>query len=149
MYKNILVATDGTKFSSAAIAEAANLAKQLGSKLVLFYAAPHLHLPALSEGLSAPARTDERKTAIKDMDAEAEKVLASAATSVNLDGVTVERQFTVGGSPYEEIIQAAKVFKCDLIIMGSHGRSGVSAVLLGSVTNKVLTHSTIPVMVVR
>src|ERR1035437_1444624 len=149
MYKNILVATDGTKFSSAAIAEAANLAKTLGSKLVLFYAAPHLHLPALSEGLSAPARTDERDTSIKDMDAEAEKVLASAATSVNLEGVTVERQFTVGGSPYEEIIQAAKVFKCDLIIMGSHGRSGMSAVLLGSVTHKVLIHTTIPVMVVR
>jgi len=149
MYKNILVATDGTEFSSAAISEAAKLAKQLGSKLVLFYAAPHLHLPPLSEGMSASTRTDERDAAIKDMDAEAEMVLASAATNVNLDGVTFERQFTVGGSPYEEIIQAAKVYKCGLIIMGSHGRSGLSAVLLGSVANKVLTHSTIPVMVVR
>jgi len=149
MYKSILVPIDGTNFSNAAIAEAANLAKSFGSKLVLFYAAPHYHLFSLNEGLSAPARTDERKTAIKDMDAEAEMVLASAATNVNLEGVTVERQFTVGESPYEAIIRAAKVFKCGLIIMGSHGRSGISAVLLGSVTHKVLTYSSIPVMVVR
>jgi nucleotide-binding universal stress UspA family protein len=149
MYKSILVATDGTKFSSAAIAEAANLAKQFGSKLVLFYAAPHLHLSALSEGFSAPARTDERKSAMKQMEAEAEKILASAASNVDLEGVTVEKQFTVSDSPYEAIIEAAKMFKCELIVMGSHGRSGMSAVLLGSVTNKVLTHSTIPVLVVR
>ena len=83
------------------------------------------------------------------MEAEAEKILASAASNVDLEGVTVEKQFTVSDSPYEAIIEAAKMFKCELIVMGSHGRSGMSAVLLGSVTNKVLTHSTIPVLVVR
>jgi nucleotide-binding universal stress UspA family protein len=149
MYKSILVATDGTKFSSAAIAEAASLAKQLGSKLVLFYAAPHLHLSALSEGFSAPARTNERESALKEMEEEAEKILASAATNVNFEGVTVEKQFTVSESPYEAIIEAAKMFKCGLIVMGSHGRSGMSAVLLGSVAHKVLTHSSVPVLVVR
>ena len=149
MYKSILVATDGTKFSGAATREAAKLARKFGSKLVLFYAAPHLHLPALSEGLSAPARTDERKNAMMQMEAEAEKILASAATGVNLEGVTFEKQFTVSDSPYEAILEAAKMFNCELIVMGSHGRSGISAVLLGSVTHKVLTHSTLPVMVVR
>ena len=83
------------------------------------------------------------------MEAEAEKILASAATGVNLEGVTFEKQFTVSDSPYEAILEAAKMFNCELIVMGSHGRSGISAVLLGSVTHKVLTHSTLPVMVVR
>ena len=149
MYKNILVPTDGTKLSSSAISEAAKLAKQFGSKLVLFYAAPFPHLSPVSEGMSAPGRTEERESAEREMEAEAEKILASAASSVNLEGVTVERQFTVTDWPHEAIIKAAKTFQCEVIVMASHGRSGISAVLLGSVTNKVLTPSTMPVLVVR
>ena len=61
----------------------------------------------------------------------------------------MEQQFTVSNSPYEAIIEAAKKFECDLIVMASHGRRGVSGVLLGSETQKVLTHSKIPVLVVR
>ena len=86
---------------------------------------------------------------MKAMKAEAETILAAAATSVNLEGVTVERQFVVSDRPYEAIIEAAMMFQCEVIVMGSHGRSGVSAVLLGNVTNKVLAHSTIPVLVVK
>ena len=149
MYKKILVPTDGTKLSISAVAEAAKLARQFGSKLVLFFAASHPHLSPVGEGLSAPGRSEERAHAVKAMQAEAETILASAATSVNLEGVTVERQFTVSDRPYEAIIEAAKMFQCEVIVMGSHGRSGVSAVLLGNVTNKVLAHSTIPVLVVK
>ena len=149
MYKSILVPTDGSEFSGVAIEEAAKLAKELGSQLVLFYAPPHYRLSPLSEGVSAPGRADERKVAIQEMEAEAERILASAAKNVNLAGLTVQREFKVSDSPYEAIIEAAKKLQCELIVMASHGRRGLSGVLLGSETQKVLTHSTIPVLVVR
>ena len=148
MYKSILVPTDGSAFSDAAIQEAAKLAKELGSKVVLFYAAPH-HLPPLTEGFSAPGRPKEIEEAHKAIEREGKTMLASAASNVKLAGVAVEQQCTVSNSPYEAIIEAAKKFQCELIIMGSHGRRGLSGVLLGSETQKVLTHSTIPVLVVR
>jgi nucleotide-binding universal stress UspA family protein len=149
MYKSILVPTDGSEFSDRSIEEAAKLAKELSSKLMLFYAVPHYHLPPLTEGLAIHASSQEKETAKEKMEAEAKAILASAAKNANLTGVTVELQFTMSNSPYEAIIEAAKKFQCELIIMGSHGRSGISGVLLGSVTQKVLTHSTIPVLVVR
>ena len=148
MYKSILVPTDGSELSDAAIKEAAKLAKQLGAKLVLFYAVPHYRLPPISEG-STPAWLDARQTAIKETEAEAKRILASAGGNVNLAGVSVEQQFAVNDSPYEAIIEAANRFQCELIIMASHGRRGLSGVLLGSETQKVLTHSSIPVLVVR
>jgi nucleotide-binding universal stress UspA family protein len=149
MYKRILVSTDGSELSDAAIKEAAKLAKESGAKLVLFHAAPHYHLSPLSEGFSAPGRTDERTLASEAMEAEAERILASAAKNVNLAGVALEQQFTVSNLPYEAIIEAAKKFQCELIVMASHGRRGLAGVLLGSETQKVLTHATIPVLVVR
>ena len=149
MYNSILVPTDGSEFSDAAVREAAKLAEVLGSKLVLFYAVPYYYypLPALTDAPYRPGEMDQERTP-KAMEAEAEEVLASAARHVNL-AVTVERQYAVSNSPYEAIIEAAKKFQCELIVMGSHGRSGLSGVLLGSETRKVLTHSTIPVLVVR
>lgn len=142
MYKNILVPTDGSELSDAAIKEAARLAKELGSKLVLFYA-------PVMQGLSPPIPAKERELVQKAMQDQAEAILASAAKNTNLAGVAVEQHFTVTDSPYEAIIEAAKELQCELIIMASHGRRGLSAVLLGSETQKVLTHSTIPVLVVR
>ena len=82
------------------------------------------------------------------IEGEAKQVLAYAATSSNLAGVAVEQQFTVSNSPCEAIIEAAKAFRCELIVM-SHGRRGISGALLGSETQKVLAHSRIPVLVVR
>ena len=131
MYKSILVPIDGSELSDAAIREAAKLAKAPGSKLVLFYAVPQYQLPPLA------------------IEEEPKRVLAYAAQNFNLAGLNVEQQFTVSNSPYKSIIEAAKVFQCELIVMASHGRHGVSGVLLGSETQKVLTHSSIPVLVVR
>ena len=148
MYSSILVPIDGSEFSEKAAKEAAKLAKELGSKLVLFHAAS-IQLPPLTEGFSAPNRPKVREEAKAEREAEAKQILAYAAGSVNVPGVTVEQQFTVSNSPYEAIINAAKKFGCELIVMASHGRRGISGVLLGSETQKVLTHSTIPVLVVR
>lgn len=149
MYSSILVSTDGSDFSDKAVREAAKLAKELGSQLVLFYAVPHYEMPHLAEGMSAPRYPKEKKEAQRAMEAEAKQILAHSASNVIVAGVTVEQQFTVSHSPYEAIIEAAKKFKCELIVMASHGRRGLSGVVLGSETQKVLTHSTIPVLVVR
>ena len=76
-------------------------------------------------------------------------MLSLAAKKAKLSNGNLEQHFVISNSPYEAIIAAAKKFKCDLIVMASHGRRGVSGVLLGSETQKVLTHSLIPVLVVR
>ena len=149
MYSSILVSTDGSEFSDKAVREAAKLAKELGSKLVLFYAVPHYETSHLAEGMPAPHFTKDNEEAQRAMEAEAKQILAHSAKNVTVAGVAVEQQFTVNHSPYEAIIEAAKKFKCELIVMASHGRRGLSGVVLGSETQKVLTHSTIPVLVVR
>jgi nucleotide-binding universal stress UspA family protein len=148
MYKRILVPTDGSEFSGKAISEAADLAKDLGSELVLFHTASY-HLPPLMEGFSAASRPSEQEQAQKATEAEAQRILAAAASNANLEGVSVRQHFTLGHSPFEAIIDAANAFQCDLVVMASHGRRGLSGVLLGSETQKVLTHSKVPVLVVR
>ncbi len=138
MFDSILVPTDGTKLSEAAIEEAAKLARELKSKLVLFYA-PYIN------GFSAPVRRAERKALAE----EAQKVLASAAASEHLAGVQVEQHYALNHSPAEAIIDAASAYGCDLIIMASHKRRGMSAVVHGSETQRVLRDSKVPVIVVR
>ncbi len=138
MFDNILVPTDGTRLSEAAIREAATLARELNSKLVLFYAPP-------IEGLSAPVRPAERKALAE----EAQKVLASAAANQHLAGVNVEQHYAVSHSAAEAIIDAASAYGSDLIVMASHKRRGMSAVMHGSETRRVLQDSKIPVIVVQ
>ena len=149
MYSSILVTTDGSAFSDKAVGVAAKLAKELGSTLVLLYAVPHYETSYPSEGMSAPHFIKDNEKAQRAMEAGAKQILAHSAKNVIVTGVTVEQQFTVSHSPYEAIIEAAKKFKCELIVMASHGRRGLSGLVLGSETQKVLTHSTIPVLVVR
>ncbi len=148
MYSRILVPVDGSEFSEKAVKEAANLGHALGSKLLLFHAAAE-HVPPLVEGMSAATRPRERAQAKKEIEDWAQAVLSAAAKKAKLSNGNVEQHFEISNSPYEAIIQAAKKHQCDLIVMASHGRRGVSGVLLGSETQKVLTHSLVPVLVVR
>ena len=149
MYSSILVTTDGSKLSDKAVREAAKLAKALGSKLVLFYAVPHYATSHLAEGMSAPHFSKDNEEAQRAMEAGAKKILADSVKNVNITGVTVEQRFTISYSPYEAIIEAAKKCKCELIVMASHGRRGLSGLVIGSETQKVLTHSKLPVLVLR
>jgi nucleotide-binding universal stress UspA family protein len=148
MYKRILVPTDGSELSDKAIEEAAKLAKELGSELVLFYAVPY-HPPPLMEGVSVVNRLANEEQAQRALEAEAKQILALAAENVTVAGPAVRQEFKRSQAPYEAIIEAAKTFACELIVMASHGRRGLSAVLLGSETQKLLTHSKVPVLVVR
>ena len=147
MYKNLLVATDGSKLSDKALVHAISLARALGAKLTAFYAAPDYPMPAYADGVvyEPVSRKEYAKLAAED----AEKILDAAAAKAAAAGVDCKTAFAIASAPWEAILAAAKKHKSDAIVMASHGRRGLSAVLLGSETQKVLTHSKLPVIVVR
>jgi len=147
MYTNILVPTDGTKLSDKAVAHAVGLAQAVGAKITLFYAAPDYPMPAYADGVvyEPVSRKEYAKLASTD----AEKILDAAARKGNAAGIECGTAYSIAAAPWEAILAAAKKNKCDAIVMASHGRRGVSALLLGSETQKVLTHSKLPVIVVR
>ena len=147
MYKNLLVATDGSKLSEKAVTHAIAIAQAVGAKMTVFYAAPHYPLPAYADGVvNEPV---SRKEYAKLAAAEAAKILDSASAKASSAGVDCATAYTIAAAPWEAILAAAKKHKSDAIVMASHGRRGISAVLLGSETQKVLTHSKLPVIVVR
>ena len=147
MYKNILVATDGTRLSGKAITHAIALAKALGAGLTAFYASPDYPLPVYAEGAIVEPMTRREYAAIcKD---EADRILGAVAAKAKSARVAFNAVHVVNSTPWRAILAAARKHRCDVVVMASHGRRGVSAMLLGSETQKVLTHSKIPVVVVR
>ena len=147
MYKNLLVATDGSKLSGKAVAHALGLAQAIGAKVTAFYAAPDYPMPAYADGVvyEPVSRKEYSKLAAQD----AEKILNDVAAKAKAANVECKTAYSIAAAPWEAILDAAKKNKCDAIVMASHGRRGISAVLLGSETQKVLTHSKLPVLVVR
>jgi nucleotide-binding universal stress UspA family protein len=147
MYKTLLVATDGSKLSDKALAHAIGLAQAVGAALTIFYAAPDYPMPAYADGVvyEPVSRKEYAKLAADD----AQKILGTAATKAEAAGLVCKTAYAIASAPWEAILAAAKKHKCDAIVMASHGRRGISAVLLGSETQKVLTHTKLPVIVVR
>ena len=147
MYKNILVATDGTRLSGKAIIQAIALAKALGARLTAFYASPDYPLPVYAEGaIVEPMSRREYAAICKD---EADRILGAVAAKAKSARVAFSAVHVVNSTPWRAILAAARKHRCDAIVMASHGRRGVAALVLGSETQKVLTHSKIPVVVVR
>jgi len=147
MYSHLLVPTDGSKLSDKAVTQAIALAQALHAKISFFYASPDYPLPAYADGVVyEPVSKREYSLLARK---EADKVLDRMATKAGAAGVDCARVHSIAASPWEAILAAAKKGKCDLIVMASHGRRGISAMLLGSETQKVLTHSKLPVLVVR
>lgn len=144
MFKRILVPTDGSELSNKAIAAAIDLAKTLKAAVVGVTTLEPYSYSNLSE--YRPETLDDYEERMEKVGAERLAQLADAAVRA---GVPVETVTVKSFSPYEAIIDTAKGKGCDLIVMASHGRRGLNAVLLGSETQKVLTHSSIPVMVYR
>jgi nucleotide-binding universal stress UspA family protein len=147
MFKHILIPTDGSPLSHKAIDMGVRLAKSHGAKVTGVYAAPPAtpvvygdHLPV---GYATPK---EHERMIKASAARHLGVIARAAkqAKVPFAGMSPTSDY-----PAEAILAVAKKEKCDLIVMASHGRRGLKGVLLGSETQKVLTHSKIPVLVCR
>jgi len=147
MYKHILVATDGSKLSQKAVTHAIALAQALGAKMTVFYASPDYPLPAYADGVVYEPVSKKEYAALASQ--EAEKILSAIAQKAEAGGLECATVHTIAPAPWEAILAAAKKAKADAIVMASHGRRGVSALLLGSETQKVLTHSKIPVIVVR
>lgn len=148
MYAHMLVPTDGSKLSSKAVQHATALAKALGARLTLFYASPDYPLPMYAEG-GAVYEPISKKEYVALARKEAGELLDRARRKVEDAGVKCEAMHAISASPWEAILAAAKKRKVDAIVMASHGRRGVSALLLGSETHKVVTHSKLPVIVVR
>lgn len=144
MYKRILVPTDGSDISEKAIATAVQLAKTLGSEVCTLSVKDPYPYSAMSEiQPTLPQEFFDAQERMASRHIDRVKEVCQAA-GVACTGITVESP-----SPFEAIIDQAKAQDCDLIVMASHGRRGVQALLLGSETQKVLTHSTVPVLVVR
>jgi nucleotide-binding universal stress UspA family protein len=147
MYKRILVATDGTKLSDKAVVHALRLAKAVGAKVTAFFAAPEARDYGYRDGVLYP--TMSRREEAAQLVRMAREVFDPVRKKAAAIGIALEFVQTRSDAPWHAILAAARAGKADVIVMASHGRRGLSAVLLGSETHKVLTHSTIPVIVVR
>ena len=147
MYRNILVPTDGSRLSDKAIREAVMLAKAGGAKLVLFHSVQPFQTPVYIEGMSVPNLP--RQKAARASANKARRVLTAAGRKVQVAGVFVSKEWAISVSPHEAIVAVAQKRKCDLIVMASHGRRGLSRLLLGSETQAVLSRVNVPVLVVR
>ncbi|EGJ08785.1 MULTISPECIES: universal stress protein [Rubrivivax] len=144
MYKRILVPTDGSEITAKAVQTALELARLAGAEMFVIGVKEPFPYSAISE--MQPVPPQEFYDAQERIASSRVKAVIEAASAVGVacSGHTVEALH-----PWEAIIDHAKNQECDLIVMASHGRRGVSALLLGSETQKVLTHSTLPVLVVR
>ena len=147
MYQNILIPTDGSPFALKGAKAGIEFAKALGAKVTAFYADPgigpefaQIDAP-LPEGVLEAEIARRRKLGERYLDAV--RKLATAA------GVPCKCISMTDGLAYEGIIATVRKERCDLICMASHGRSGLKGILLGSVANRVLSHSKTPVLIIR
>ncbi len=144
MFKRILVPTDGSELTAKAVAAAIDLAKAVGASIYTLSVKEPFPYSAISE--MQPVPPQEFLDAQERVAAARVKAVAEAAATA---GVSCQAHSVEGLHPWEAILDHGKAQGCDLIVMASHGRRGMSALLLGSETQKVLTHSTVPVLVVR
>jgi nucleotide-binding universal stress UspA family protein len=145
MYKNLLIPTDGSDLAGKAVQDGINLAKSLGAKVTLLTVTMPFHIFTLETRMVEDTPVEYTR----QVQVEAAKSLASAANTAKAAGVACDTVQMEHEHPYQAIIDTAKAKSCDLIVMASHGRRGIAAMVLGSVTVKVLTHSRIPVLVHR
>lgn len=131
-YKRILVATDGSEFSQEAVRRALALAKENSAEVTAVYVASTQRAWILKEALSR----------------EAKRILAQAKEFADREGVSLNTRIEEG-YPFEQIIKVAKEINSDLIVIGSHGRTGMGKILVGSVTERVIGGAPCPVLVVQ
>jgi nucleotide-binding universal stress UspA family protein len=147
MYQRILVTTDGSTLSKKAVSSAIAMAKLCGAELVALKVVPRYPQSYFEGGLALPA-SDIAKIE-KQWAEHGQAVVDAIAKSTAAKGLTVKAVTAKSDLVSEAIITTAKKHKCDLIVMASHGRKGFKRILLGSETLHVLTHSAVPVLVLR
>ena len=145
MFKHILLPTDGSAASEEAIRKGIQFAKEIGAQVTGFHVTPEFHIFTYQAEMLEDTREEFRK----DSEEQARKFLGAIEAAAREACVPCDVAFTASDHPYEALIEAARENKCDLIAMASHGRKGIRGLLMGSETQKVLTHSTLPVLVYR
>jgi nucleotide-binding universal stress UspA family protein len=147
MFKHILLPTDGSKLSDRAVQRGIALAKKSRARVTALHVVPEFKL-MVDEGITmlSPAL---KKRFEDEGRARAQKMLDEIARHARARGVRCAILCVASDLPYQQIIATARKTKCDLILMASHGRRGLSSLLLGSETAKVLLHSKVPVLVLR
>jgi nucleotide-binding universal stress UspA family protein len=148
MFKHILLPTDGSKLSDRAVNRGIEFAEAIGARVTAVHVVPEFRMMA-DESFVLPTSAELKRRYDKEAKARAQKMLDKIGERAKAAGVKYEGVCMTGDVPYEHIIETAKKKKCDIIMMASHGRRGISGLLLGSEAAKVLTHSKIPVLVVR
>jgi nucleotide-binding universal stress UspA family protein len=149
MYKHILLPVDGSELSRKAENECISFAKSTGAKVTAMHVVSHFYLHIQPWGAPRSVHRRIEKEHEEEASEIARKMISKLEARAKADGVKCEGVVVIGDHPYEEIISTADKRKCDLIMMASHGHTGLNAMLLGSETVKVLTHAKIPVLVVR
>ncbi len=147
MFKHILLPTDGSSISRKAVKRGIDLARKSRARVLVLHVVPEFKL-MVDEGITllSPAL---RKRFEDEGRARAQKMLDDITKQARARGVRCSTLCVAGDLPYQQIIATARRKKCDLILMASHGRRGLSSLLLGSETAKVLLHTRVPVLVVR
>jgi len=145
MFKHILVPTDGSEFSMNTARRVVSFAKEAGARITAFNAKPEFQMPRYVEGVRVDTLAEEQFSMLAEE--KAQHILDAVERMCSEAGVECTKLTKTNNVVYEAIIEAATECGCDLIFMAKHGHSGIGALLLGSETNKVLTHSKIPVLV--
>jgi len=149
LFTHLLAPTDGTPASHAAAERAVAIAAAMHARVTFFHAKPERRQSFF--GGEGGAFVDQMPADEFDRQADlrAGEYLAALQTMAHAAGVHCDTVVAASGAPYEGIIETAQAHGCDLIVMASHGRRGIKSLILGSETQKVLTHSKIPVLVYR
>jgi nucleotide-binding universal stress UspA family protein len=149
MFRHLLVPTDGSELSQLAVDQAVQMASEIDAKITFFHVQPSYYgrpdVALYGEGLVLdPLMTEQFSKANADY---AESVLGAAKAKASATGVEADGATSVNAVIYEAILEAASDHQCDLIFMASHGRRGLAGLVLGSETQRVLTHAELPVLV--
>jgi nucleotide-binding universal stress UspA family protein len=147
MYSHLLVATDGSKLSEKAVTHAIDLAQRLDARLTFFHVAPEYPSPLYTEGVMMEMMS--RKSYVTSVASNSAAILERVAKKAAAAGVACDTHHALSRSPSDAIVAAARKYKCDAIVMGSRGHGGLKAFLIGSVTQKVLAQTKLPVIVAR
>lgn len=147
MFKHLLVPTDGSTMSADTVERAILFARETGAKITFFFVKPEFPIALYGEGALVDPTTPQQFAELAEQ--QSGKILSDCIRKAETAGATCDSLSQTSGSVHSAIVAAAKQIGADLIFMASHGRRGLSSLLLGSETHKVLTHSTIPVLVFR
>jgi nucleotide-binding universal stress UspA family protein len=147
MFKNILVPTDGSALSRKAIKQAVRLAKEQKARVTGYYVGPSWTPRGNDDSIAYGNVSPQQHAA--NVGKTAERILDDVRKEARKAGVPCGCAYSMHDYPYLKIIEAAGRNRCDLILMATHGRRGISRLLLGSETSKVLAHSKVPVLVYR